>query len=146
MANWRDSVDKTLKEHLELQIKEASKYSEAYEKAKNKGQAQLWISISNLSREIFNLELKLKFLEGALKDIASELKNLREQNEKSKQIEPILSDLNIQSDIPDIKIEESSNKQPKEKKPKEKKARITKKPRQKKISSKRTKKEKPKKR
>ena len=140
MANWRDSVDKTLKEHLELQIKEASKYSEAYEKAKNKGQAQLWISISNLSREIFNLELKLKFLEGALKDIASELKNLREQNEKSKQIEPILSDLNIQSDIPDIKIEESSNKQPKEKKPKEKKAK------QKKVSSKRTKKEKPKKR
>ena len=109
MTNWRDSVDKTLKDHLELQIKEAAKYSEAYGKAKNQGQAQLWIAVSNLSREIFNLELKIKFLEGALKDMTSELRRLREEREQEKEqqksIEPITSELNFNSEIPEISVE-----------------------------------------
>ena len=77
MANWRDSVDKSLKEHLELQIKESFKYSSSIEKAKNKSQAQVWIAVANLSKEIFNLELKIKFLESVLKEMHESLENFK---------------------------------------------------------------------
>ena len=89
--NWRDKVDKVLKDHLELQIKEVNKYQEAYGNAKNKGQAQLWVAISNLSREIFNLELKLKFIDSTLKDLNSNFENFQKQlieNKKENKITP----------------------------------------------------------
>ena len=69
MANWRNFVDKSLKDHLEFQIKESSKHSPAYKQSKNPSDAQLWIAVANLSREIFDLNLKVKFLEKVLQDM-----------------------------------------------------------------------------
>ncbi len=66
---WRKNVDPIIKGYLDLQIKETTKFKEAYSKAKNKPNAQLWIAIANMTKHIFNLELKIKYLEGTIKDL-----------------------------------------------------------------------------
>ena len=66
--SWRDSIDKTIKQHLEVQIKESIKQKEAINKSKSPSNAQLWVAIANLSRQIFELEMKSKYLEAALRD------------------------------------------------------------------------------
>jgi len=70
---WRKNVDPIIKEYLDLQVKETTKFKEAYSSAKNKPNAQLWIAIANLTKHIFNLELKIKYLEGAIRDLNERL-------------------------------------------------------------------------
>ena len=66
---WIKNVDPIIKEHLDLQVKEAVKFRSAYLKSKNPANAQLWIAIANISKHMFNLELKIKYLEGTIKDL-----------------------------------------------------------------------------
>ena len=66
--SWRKSVPSSIKNHLEFQIKESSKYKPIYSKSKNPSNAQLWIAVSNLSRQIFDLNLKLNYLEGVFRE------------------------------------------------------------------------------
>ncbi|MAG47029.1 hypothetical protein CL617_00350 [archaeon] len=68
MANWRDKVSKDISDHLEAQINESTKYKKAYGEAPSKSNAQLWIAIGTISKQIFDLNLKMNYLEGALKD------------------------------------------------------------------------------
>ncbi|MBS3134994.1 hypothetical protein J4406_01310 [Candidatus Woesearchaeota archaeon] len=76
---WRKNVDPIIKEYLDLQVKESNKFRSAFSKAKNPANAQLWIAIANLSRHIFSLELKIKFLEGTIKDLNERLLKLTEK-------------------------------------------------------------------
>nr|MBI4156926.1 hypothetical protein [Candidatus Woesearchaeota archaeon] len=73
--NWKDKIDNVVKEHLDLQIRKTYDQEEAFNKADNKANAQLWIAIANLSREIFELNLKLKYLEKKQKN--KKIKNLK---------------------------------------------------------------------
>ncbi|MEW6063356.1 MAG: hypothetical protein AB1571_03235 [Nanoarchaeota archaeon] len=82
MKSWRDDVDKSIKNHLELQIKETISHSSAYSKAKNQANAQLWIAIANLSKQIFDLNLKMKFLEKALQEIARPKAQVKQAKQK----------------------------------------------------------------
>lgn len=75
---WRKNIPSSIKNHLELQIKEASKYKKYYLKSKNPSNAQLWCAIANLSKQNFDLNLKVKFLEGVLRD------TLQKQSDKIK--------------------------------------------------------------
>jgi len=70
--NWRKNIDPLIRSHLEFQIKEASKNKNAYSKSKNPSNAQLWCAIANLSKQVFDLNLKIKFLENTLKEVASQ--------------------------------------------------------------------------
>ena len=65
---WRRNVDKTIKNHLEIQINEASRHRKAYIGSKVPSHAQLWCAIANLSKQMFDINLKLKYLEKALRD------------------------------------------------------------------------------
>ena len=76
---WRKNVDPIIKDYLDLQVRETTKFKQAYEKAKNKPNAQLWIAIANMTKHIFNLELKIKYLEGTIKDINEKLLQLTEK-------------------------------------------------------------------
>lgn len=67
MANWRNKVDMSIKDHLEEQIAESSKHKDAYMQAKDPAEAQLWCAIANLSKQIFELSLRVKYLENSLK-------------------------------------------------------------------------------
>ena len=84
MADWRDKVDPALREHLEAQIKESNMYKEAYEKASNQGNAQLWVAIAVLSKQVFNLNQKLRVVEDAIKDVGS---NVRESIGKIEEVQ-----------------------------------------------------------
>ena len=65
--NWRKNIDPIIREHLESQIKESHRHKKAYSQARNKNTAQLWVAIANLSKEIFDLNLKIKFIEKTLR-------------------------------------------------------------------------------
>ncbi len=68
--SWRKEVDPIIKKYLEREIIEASKQEKAYKKAKDKSTAQLWCSIANLSKQIFDINLKLMYLEKTLQHLA----------------------------------------------------------------------------
>lgn len=91
---WRKNVDPIIKEYLDLQVKESNKFKNAYSKAKNPANAQLWIAIANLSKHIFSLELKIKYLEGTMKDMNERLHTIAE-----KKPEDILKELEKEAKI-----------------------------------------------
>lgn len=67
MAGWREKVDPSIKDHLEMQIAEAAKHIDAYKESPNPKNAQLWCAIANLSKQISELSMRLKYLENAVK-------------------------------------------------------------------------------
>ncbi len=81
MEDWREKINPIIKSHLETQIKETTAHKEAYSKAKEPTKAQLWIAIANLSRQIFDLHLRIKVLEKALAD-------MKPKGKKEKDIDP----------------------------------------------------------
>ena len=68
--SWRDKIDPSIKSHLELQIRETTRHKPAYSLAKDKAVSQLWCAIANLSKQNFDLNLKIKFLENALRELS----------------------------------------------------------------------------
>jgi len=81
---WTKNVDPIIKEHLDLQVKEAAKFRNSYLKSKNPASAQIWIAIANISKHIFSLELKIKYLEGVVRDVNDRL--LRATEKKPEEI------------------------------------------------------------
>lgn len=67
--NWKDKVSPLIKNHLEKQIGESLKEKSAYDSAKNSAQAQLWISLAYLSKEVFDLSLKVSSLEKKIENL-----------------------------------------------------------------------------
>ena len=72
--NWRLSLEPSVRAHLEKQVKETGKYRNSYFKAKNPSNAQLWCAIANLSMKLFDMSLKLNYLEKVLKDLIGQKK------------------------------------------------------------------------
>jgi len=77
--SWIKQVDPIIKDYLSLQVKEANKFRNAYLKSNNPANAQLWIAIANMTKHIFSLELKIKYLEGAIKDLNERLLKISEK-------------------------------------------------------------------
>ena len=55
---WHKNLNKELREALEKELNEISRYKEVYNKADNKAIAQLWKAIANLSKKISELDSK----------------------------------------------------------------------------------------
>lgn len=68
--SWRVLVDRSIKNHLEREVNESSRHKKAYMNSRDPANAQLWCAIGNLSKQIFDVNLKLNYLESALRDIA----------------------------------------------------------------------------
>lgn len=79
---WKDKVDMDIKAHLEKQVKETLKYKNAYLNAKNPADAQLWCAVAGLSKQLFDINLKLTYLERALKDIGAKKVVKRKVNKR----------------------------------------------------------------
>jgi hypothetical protein len=67
---WRKKVNKSLRPYLEKFIAETHFHKKSFNLAKDPGKAQIWIAIALLSKQIYNLEVKLNYLEKALKDLS----------------------------------------------------------------------------
>lgn len=67
MKTWRQKVDPSIKDHLEVQIAEAAKHINAYKEAPDPKNAQLWCAIANLSKQIAESSMRMKYLENAVK-------------------------------------------------------------------------------
>ena len=96
MDNWKDKIDLGLKDHLERQIKETHNNKEAILSSNDPKVTQLWIAVANLSREIFEINLRLRYLERAMRDMSkvqrSEIIETRKPENNVKEIlERVLS-------------------------------------------------------
>jgi len=78
MNNWRERIDPILKRYLEGIIYETSKYKDSYKLASKPDNAQLWIAIATLSKQIDMLNVKLNYFENNLNEI------VKRKNEVSK--------------------------------------------------------------
>lgn len=74
---WQDKVDPMIKSHLEKQIRETLRYREAFMDAADPADAQLWCAIADLGKQMFDINLKLTYLERALKDIGKTKKPVK---------------------------------------------------------------------
>lgn len=84
MKNWKHKLDSIIRDHLNVQLRKSFEQREAFNSAANKANAQLWVAIAGLSRDIFDLNLKIKYIEKRLSEKTSEktknkrsLKNLK---------------------------------------------------------------------
>ena len=68
VRDWRKHVHPELREHLEREIRGTFAYKKGYDDADNKGNAQLWIAVANLSKMINKLEKKLGEIENSVKE------------------------------------------------------------------------------
>mgnify|MGYP001599057485 FL=1 len=67
--NWIDDIDETLKPYLKALIKDTHFNERAFLNAKNKGNAQLWVALATLYKEVITLNNKIKLLEKTLQNI-----------------------------------------------------------------------------
>lgn len=77
---WRKKVDKSLKPYLERFIAESYKHVKNFE-LDDSGKAQLWVALSILAKQVYDLQLKLNYMEKALKDI-SQARGIKPSEEK----------------------------------------------------------------
>ena len=91
---WRDYVDPMIKDHLEFQIKESAYHKEAINNAENKGNAQLWIAIANLSKQVFNLNLRIKYIEKLMKEFVEKVEERPKVQEDVEDVKEQLIALN----------------------------------------------------
>lgn len=90
--NWRETVDPSIRGYLEMQIREAGRHKNSYRLSDNPSNGQLWIAIANLSKQIFDINLKLNYLERALRDISGS-KQTKEQKQAEKKTKRLVKSL-----------------------------------------------------
>src|SRR3989344_1404023 len=87
MELWRNKLSADIKTHLEAQIKEVSRFKAVYLNEKDVKLIQLWLGIANLSKGIFDLNLKTNYIERALKDLSEINKSLANKVENITKID-----------------------------------------------------------
>jgi hypothetical protein len=83
MANWRENVDSPLKLHLEKVIKSSAEQKDAIVLAEDKKTAQLWVSLSQLSKDLYESKVRIKYLENILVEVL-ETKKKQAKSKKKK--------------------------------------------------------------
>ncbi|MFH1211035.1 MAG: hypothetical protein V1645_03905 [archaeon] len=81
MKSWRTKVDPSIRDHLEVQIAEAAKHRVAYKFSKDPAKAQLWTAIANLSKQLSEANMRMKYLENAVKQALPKA-NIQTQEER----------------------------------------------------------------
>lgn len=84
MVNWRVNINAPLKFYLEKVIRDSAQYKRAISVAKDKKTVQLWISNAQLSKELYESKVRIKYLESILVDLL-ESKKKRTKSKKQKE-------------------------------------------------------------
>ncbi len=93
MADWRDRINPVIKSHLETQIKETTAHKDSYSRARDPTRAQTWVAIANLSKQIFDMHLRVKVLEKALADMGPQKKQKDKGADGAKALKEVLKKL-----------------------------------------------------
>src|SRR3989344_3205306 len=96
VRDWRKHIHPDLREHLEMQIRNTFTHKKGYESADNRGNAQLWVAIGNLSKQLSKIEKKLQEIEGMTKEAGKDFEkdfNLNKQEEVSFIETPLMGQL-----------------------------------------------------
>ena len=88
---WRTNLDKTLRPFVEKLISESFKHEPEFKFADDKSKAQLWVTVGILSRQLYNIEMKLRYLERALQDIAPKKFKTKEFLKTEAEVEKMIS-------------------------------------------------------
>ncbi len=91
--NWRDEINPAIKAHIEARIRQSAENRDAVLAARNPREAQLWIALGNMSREITEANLKLKYLEKALADTLQVKKKKTRSKKEQKEIDDVMKTL-----------------------------------------------------
>lgn len=84
--HWRKDIDTCIKDQLESLIEEVHKHRINYKRSKNPSAAQLWCALAEMSKEMFDLNLRIKLLEKVLKDSGEKpthIKKVPSKNERA---------------------------------------------------------------
>ena len=76
--NWRKDVDSSIKDYLEALVESVHHHKDSYKNAKNPPAAQLWCALAHMSKQVFDLNLKIKLLEKVLKDNMKKPPNIKD--------------------------------------------------------------------
>jgi len=76
---WRENVDPAIRNYLEALINSTKSNRGAIELSENKGNAQIWVALSILYKQTFNLDQRIKYIEKLLKDILQEINSLKDK-------------------------------------------------------------------
>ncbi len=74
---WTEQLNPILKDHLNKQLLQINKHKKAFAKAKDPSKAQLWCAIAYLTKQVSELDYKVKSLERGTKVKSKEIKNLK---------------------------------------------------------------------
>lgn len=70
--DWRKHIHPELREHLEREIRRTFEHKRAYDNADNKGNAQLWIAVGNIAKQLNKIEKRLNEMESMAKEMGKE--------------------------------------------------------------------------
>ncbi len=87
--DWRKDLDKDIGQYVDDLIKKTT-FFPAYKKSDKPANAQIWTAMGIMARKVYEQELKIRLLEGVLKEIApkkssktrEEIKEAREEVER----------------------------------------------------------------
>ena len=93
MANWRVNISSPLKLHIEKVIKDSAQYKSAIRAAKDKKTVQLWISNAQLSKELHESKVRIKYLENILVDLLETNKKQTRSKKQKKDYDKLIKTL-----------------------------------------------------
>lgn len=92
--NWRNQIDPIIKDHVERRISQAAENKEALLQSRNPREAQLWCALGNLSKELAENTIKIKYMEKLLADTLMDKKKKSRSKKEQKEIDDLMKTLN----------------------------------------------------
>ena len=92
--NWRNEIDPVIKDHVERRIAQAAENREALLQSRNPRESQLWCALGNLSKELAETTIKLKYMEKILAETLADKKKKSRSKKQQKEIDDLIKTLN----------------------------------------------------
>ncbi len=93
MANWQEAIEPQLRLHLEKVIKNSAEHKDAILKAKDKKTAQLWIALSQISKDLRESKVRIKYLEAIVVELLEEKKKHLRSKKKKQDVDKLIKTL-----------------------------------------------------
>ncbi len=93
MVNWRENIKQPLKLYLDKVIKNSAEHKDTIAQAEDKKTAQLWISLAQLSKELRESKIRVKYLETIVTELLEEKKKGLRSKKKKEEVDKLIKTL-----------------------------------------------------